>query len=193
MNRVLCVSSSERITEFLRDVFGHVIADSLVESPTVEQARQELENADFDYVVINGPVAGKHGCDFSIEVAKKHPEASVILIVREDTLDRMSEKVEDYGVFVVSKPINKTNFFNVLRLVAVARKKMFGLTDENIRLKARIEELRLIDRAKCTLISVLNISEQEAHRAIEKQAMDMRLTKKQVAENILRIYEDAAN
>ena len=70
---------------------------------------------------------------------------------------------------------------------------MFGLTDENIRLKARIEELRLIDRAKCTLISVLNISEQEAHRAIEKQAMDMRLTKKQVAENILRIYEDAAN
>ena len=27
MNRVLCVSSSERITEFLRDVFGHGIAD----------------------------------------------------------------------------------------------------------------------------------------------------------------------
>ena len=101
----------------------------------------------------------------------------------------MSEKVEDYGVFVVSKPINKTNFFNVLRLVAVARKKMFGLTDENIRLKARIEELRLIDRAKCTLISVLNISEQEAHRAIEKQAMDMRMTIKDTALQIIKTYE----
>ena len=42
LNRVLCVSSSERITEFLHDVFGHGIADSLVESPTVEQAQKEL-------------------------------------------------------------------------------------------------------------------------------------------------------
>ena len=56
--------------------------------------------------------------------------------------------------------------------------------------KARIEELRLIDRAKCTLISVLNISEKEAHRTIEKQAMDLRLTKKQVAEHILRTYDN---
>ena len=82
------------------------------------------------------------------------------------------------------------NSRKALRLVAAARKRLFGLTDENLRLRARIEELRLIDRAKCTLISVLNISEKEAHRTIEKQAMDLRLTKKQVAEHILRTYDN---
>ena len=36
----------------------------------------------------------------------------------------------------------------------------------------------------------LNMSEAEAHRYIEKQAMDMRMTKKQVAESILKTYEN---
>ena len=103
---------------------------------------------------------------------------------------KAAPQVEEQGVFVITKPINKSGFFDALRLVAAARKRLFGLTDENLRLRARIEELRLIDRAKCTLISVLNISEKEAHRTIEKQAMDLRLTKKQVAEHILRTYDN---
>jgi len=34
------------------------------------------------------------------------------------------------------------------------------------------------------------MSEPEAHRYIEKQAMDMRITRRKVAEQILRIYEN---
>ena len=43
-----------------------------------------------------------------------------------------------------------------------------------------------MDRAKCVLIEYLKMTESEAHRFIEKQAMDMRITKREVAERILK-------
>jgi response regulator NasT len=36
----------------------------------------------------------------------------------------------------------------------------------------------------------MKMTEKEAHRYIEKQAMDMRITKRAVAEKIIRTFED---
>lgn len=52
-----------------------------------------------------------------------------------------------------------------------------------------MDEMSLIDRAKRALMLYLNMSEPTAHRYIEKRAMDMRLTKKEIAKNILKTYE----
>ena len=49
--------------------------------------------------------------------------------------------------------------------------------------------MRLVDRAKCTLVQYLGFTEAQAHRYLEKQAMDMRMTRREVAEEILRTYE----
>ncbi len=51
------------------------------------------------------------------------------------------------------------------------------------------DEQRLIIRAKRTLMLYLNMSEAAAHRYIDKRATDMRLTKKEIAKNILKTYE----
>ena len=51
------------------------------------------------------------------------------------------------------------------------------------------EEIRLVNRAKWLLIGELNMTEQEAHRYIEKQAMDRCVTKRAVAEQILSTYK----
>ena len=56
-------------------------------------------------------------------------------------------------------------------------------------LKQRMEDIAVIDRAKMLLISHLAFSEAQAHRYIEKQAMDMRATKRAIAEEILKTYE----
>ena len=52
-----------------------------------------------------------------------------------------------------------------------------------------LEELQLISRAKAVLIEYLKLTEPQAHRYIEKQAMDLGLTRRQVALNILKTYE----
>jgi len=68
--------------------------------------------------------------------------------------------------------------------------KLKRLESENEVLKKKIEDIRIVDRAKCLLISYMNMSERDAHRHIEKQAMDMRASKRQIAESILRTYEN---
>jgi len=66
---------------------------------------------------------------------------------------------------------------------------MRRMRDENETLKQRMEDIAVIDRAKMLLISHLAFSEAQAHRYIEKQAMDMRATKRAIAEEILKTYE----
>ena len=51
-----------------------------------------------------------------------------------------------------------------------------------------MEEIRIVNRAKCLLISELKMTESEAHRYIEKNAMDNCIPKRKAAENIIKIY-----
>ena len=54
----------------------------------------------------------------------------------------------------------------------------------------KMKEIRTVNRAKWLLIDQLKMTEADAHHYIEKQAMDLRLTKKQVAKHILRTYDN---
>jgi len=49
-------------------------------------------------------------------------------------------------------------------------------------------EIRLVNKAKWILISELFLSEPEAHRYIEKQAMDRCISKRTIAEEIIKTY-----
>ena len=63
------------------------------------------------------------------------------------------------------------------------------LENENIRLQKKIDEIRIVDRAKLVLIQVLKMTEPQAQHYIEKQSMDLRQSRLVTAENILRTYE----
>ena len=55
-------------------------------------------------------------------------------------------------------------------------------------LEEKMKEIRLVNRAKWILISELKLSEQDAHRFIEKQAMNRCVSKRSVAEEIIKTY-----
>ena len=76
----------------------------------------------------------------------------VMILVKAELADEVSAKVEDDGVFVVPKPVGRQMFFQSLRLLTATRRRLLGLKDENIRLQQKVEEIRLVDRAKCALI-----------------------------------------
>jgi len=80
-------------------------------------------------------------------------------------------------------------FWHILKLAIDSQIILQEMQKENGELRRKIDDIRIIDRAKCILISRLNLSEEEVHRAIEKQAMDMRTSKRAIAEDILKTYE----
>ncbi|MDY3849924.1 MAG: ANTAR domain-containing protein, partial [Bullifex sp.] len=64
------------------------------------------------------------------------------------------------------------------------------LRHENERLRAKLEEVKLISQAKCLLIEKKGCSEEAAHHLIERRAMNSRISAKEAAGQILRIYSD---
>ena len=48
----------------------------------------------------------------------------------------------------------------------------------------------MIDRAKCLLIENEYLTEEEAHKQIEKTAMNERVTRKAIAQRIIAEYEE---
>jgi len=112
-----------------------------------------------------------------IKVAASASEAQKILLEKK------------YDIVIVDAPLSDEGGENLARSIAASVKgKLRQLQDENAKLKQKIEDIRIIDRAKCMLISYLSLSEQESHRFIEKQAMDLRTTKRVIAEGILKTY-----
>lgn len=152
------------------------------------EARRLVSNTDYDIIVINTSLTDEFGHELSMYLAE-HTSSGIVLICKSAIADEIAERVMDYGVCVVSKPVNRTLFFQSIKLVIATRSRIMGYQRENAKLQVKIDEIKLINRAKCVLMDYLKLTEPQAHRYIEKQAMDTRQTKKEVAQNILIRYE----
>jgi len=189
MENALIVSSTEKSISFFIEMLG---AASFAQTTAVQscaEARQLFLERDFDLVIINAPLRDESGESLSRHIATRNI-GQVILVVRSEYFDEVSAACEDDGVLTVAKPMNRTVFWSALKLAKSAQSRLKQMQTENSRLKQKIEDIRIVDRAKWLLVSYLNMSEQEAHRYIEKRAMDMRVTKRAVAEGILKTYEN---
>ena len=60
---------------------------------------------------------------------------------------------------------------------------------ENQIVEEKMEEIRVINRAKWELINRKNMTEPTAHQYIIQESMNRRMTKKAVAEEIINMYE----
>lgn len=78
---------------------------------------------------------------------------------------------------------------SLVQALLVCRRRFLGLRTENEALHNKLSELRLVNRAKCVLIQYLGIGEAQAHRYMEKQAMDRRVSRTEIAREILKTYE----
>ena len=64
------------------------------------------------------------------------------------------------------------------------------ISQENQRLQIKLIDLRIVNRAKYALIQYLGMTEEQAHKYIEQQAMNQRISKRKAAENIIKTYEN---
>ena len=130
--------------------------------------------------------------EFGHQLAVKLCESTcsgVILICKADLAEEMTNRTSDYGVCVVPKPLNKQELLQAIRMGSAFRHRLLGLQKENNKLRAKLEELRYVSRAKFLLITEQGMSEEAAHRYIEKSAMDTRRTRKEVSLEIIAKYE----
>ncbi|NLA83298.1 MAG: ANTAR domain-containing protein [Clostridiales bacterium] len=189
MENVMIVSSSDKGVLYISEMLNSALVCIITAVRSGSEARRMLLERDFDLVIINAPLRDETGESLALHVASKE-FTQVILLVKREFFEVMSAVCENEGILTISKPVNKYIFMSALSLARSAYNKLRKVHHENDQLRKKIEDIRIVDRAKCILISLFNMSEKEAHRYIEKQAMDMRITKRAVAERIIKTYEN---
>lgn len=152
------------------------------------EAKKVCSDREFSMIIINTPLSDEFGDELAFELLRSTC-SSVMLIVRNELEGRIEEKLLPVGGYVIGKPLDKTVLHKALNFTEAASNRMKSLQRENVKLHKKVEDSRIINRAKYILMEYLSMSEAQAHKYIEKQAMDLRLTKLEVAKNLLSTYD----
>ncbi len=189
MDSVLIVSNTNTTMGIISSMLQSQAFGRIVTTQDGIEARRYLLDGEFDLVIIDTPLLNELGDDFAVHAAET-TRSGIILVVEVEKLEDVAMRTEDSGVFVLPKPLSPESFYQAVKLLVASRARLSKLEEENRRLMRKLEETRTVDRAKCLLIERLQMTEAQAHRHIEKLAMDMRQSRMEVAESVIRRYGD---
>lgn len=189
METVLIISSTDAGIKALLGLLGDLRLRDIHFAMNGGEARRRLAAHPCDLVVINTPLRDEFGSDLACHIAES-TSAGVVLLVKTDHVAEIHAKVEGSGVFVLEKPVKRSMFRYTMRMMVSMERRLAILQRENVRLQNKIEEIRMVDRAKLVLMECLKMSEEKAHHYIEHQAMNMRCTKLEIAQSIIRTYQN---
>lgn len=188
LNAIVAAKNQETcdaITELLKEC-GFTNVKAVL---SASEARKQYDSTDFELAVICTPLEDEFGLDLVSDI-NKMSDSALVIVANNDIADEVQKKVAFAGAFVLARPLNKLVFSQCIRYVMLSRDEILKLKSENLELQQKMKDMKLIDRAKCILIQYLRISETQAHRHIQKQAMDQRVTQVAVAKDILKTYEN---
>ena len=183
----LVVSAAEKLNTALCELLAESHCRPVKTVSNVSAAKRSWNERSFDFVVINSPLPDDPGIRFAIDIGSTKG-AVVLLLVRDELYAEVYDKVVEHGVFTLSKPLSKQMLSVAFDWMASARERLRKLEKKTLSVEDKMEEIRVVNRAKWILISELKMDEPQAHRYIEKQAMDRCLAKKEIAEEIIRTY-----
>lgn len=184
---ILIVSAADKFNSALKELLPESKYYPVCITESVSEAKREILERSYDFVLINSPLPDDNGTKFSIDVCSEKG-AVVLLFIRNDIYYSTYDKVAEYGVFTLPKPSSRQAASQALDWLASARERLRKLEKKTVSIEEKMEEIRIVNRAKWLLIEVLKMTEADAHRYIEKQAMDSCVSRRRIAEDIIKTY-----
>lgn len=180
----LVVSSSPKTCESIKSLLQKNQFSQIFVGSSAGEARRILSDIPIDILLINTPLSDEFGTQFALDVAN-NSGTGVLLFVKSENYEAVSYKVESAGVLTMSRPVSPQLFSQSLRLIIATRAKLKNLYEKNSDLQEKMKEVRILNRAKWLLVDKKKMSEPDAHRYIEKNAMDRCVRKKVIALEII--------
>lgn len=181
---VLIVSSQTRFNQTIAELLNsRHNYDSELET-SISSAKRRLLERRFDMLIINIPLPDDDGIRLSIDRSSEMGSA-VLLLVKSEYYPAVFDRVCPYGVYTMPKPLTKQMVLQAFDWLESTSERLRRLEKKSVSLEDKMQEIRLVNRAKWLLISEKGMSENEAHRFIEKLAMDRCITKSAAAQSII--------
>lgn len=183
----LIVSAAEAFNESIRTVLPGAKFSPVIYESSISAAKRTLLERSFDFVIINSPLPDDNGTRFAIDASSSRTTV-VLLMVRAEMYESMYDKVSVHGVYVLQKPTSKPVVSKAVDWMTATRERLRKLEKKSVSIEDKMQEIRTVNRAKWLLIENMNMTENDAHRMIEKRAMDECVSKMKIAETIIQTY-----
>ena len=148
------------------------------------EARRLATERSFNIIIADS--GDGYDTDFAINLADSY--STILLLVPNEHFDEISYRVEGYGILTITKPFEPFYLYNMMKIAIAVQYKVQVISSQTTKLKVKMEEIKQVNRAKMLLMQNMNMSEQEAHRYIEKEAMDRGMQKTAISEEIIKTY-----
>lgn len=186
-HRVMIVSDTDKISDYITELLPPREFYPILKVGSAGEAKRLLISEAVDIIIINTPLPDEFGTELALDLSDS--PTGILLLVKSDSYDEVCYKVESSGVLTLAKPNSRQAIYSALRLLAAMSIKLGKLEKKNRTLQEKMADIRIVNRAKWLLIENMSMSEKDAHYYIEKQAMDTRLSRREIAENIIRTYD----
>jgi AmiR/NasT family two-component response regulator len=163
------------LAEMLEEEGYHVVGQAGDGQTAVDLAEQHRP----DLVVLDVKMPQLDGITAEQRIA---PVVILTAFSQRDLVDR----ARDAGAMAyLVKPFNKFDLVPAIEMAVSRFAELQMLEAEVADLTERLETRKAVDRAKSVLQKQLELSEPDAFRWIQKTAMDLRLSMRQVAEGVI--------
>lgn len=185
---VLIVSDTEKFRTSLTSLLPERTFSPVINVPDTSTAKRAMLEREYDIVLINGTHSDDRAVKLAIDVCTEKGSVA-LLFVRRELYAEIYAKVSDFGVLTLPLPSSPQMVTQALDWVRATRERLRRYEKTAQTVEQKMEEIRAVNRAKWLLIDVLKMTEADAHRYIEKQAMDRCVSKLEVAKGIINTYK----
>ena len=154
----------------------------------LDEARAALARSRPTLIVMQSDAPGAQELRRCAELAES-AEAVFLLLVRQEVYSAAWRFLQKSGVCVMTWPMEQAVLTQTLRNLLLLKKSMQTMQAQTDQLRSQLQDLKRIQKAKGLLMRQLGMTEQDAHRWIEKAAMDRCVKKREIAETVIRMYE----
>ena len=184
MRRVVIAEDEALIRLDLAEMLGEEGYDVVGQAGDGERAVELAEELRPDLVVLDVKMPKLDGISAAQRIAEQRI-APVVILTAFSQRD-LVERARDAGAMAyLVKPFTKTDLVPAIEMAVSRFAELQMLEAEVADLTERLETRKMVDRAKGVLQQQLDLSEPESFRWIQKTAMDLRLSMRQVAEGVI--------
>jgi AmiR/NasT family two-component response regulator len=167
---------AEMLTEEGYDVVGQA-GDGAAAIELAERLRPDLVILDVKMPVLDGIAAAERIAGARI--------APVVILTAFSQRDLVERAREAGAMAYLVKPFTRNDLVPAVEMAVSRFAELSQLEAEVADLAERLETRKSVERAKSVLQEQLKLSEPEAFRWIQKTAMDLRLSMRQVADGVI--------
>ena len=181
---ILVVAAKPRIQSSVRSAltskYGRILT-----AESVQEARRAIEREKIALMILFTPLKDGEEIPRLLDMADRRMIASVYIVSKE-VYGEVVYRTEGRNVFVVAYPLQMDQVMQIVAFLYQVQQRFYMVLGEQERLQKQLQDIQIISRVKCLLVERRDMTEEEAHHYIEREAMNAGLTTREAAMKIMK-------